>query len=172
MQSRFLEHAKTKPKRIDMPVFEQFSEKRKMLFRLQPDDDGYPPVEVEGLWVRLQPSGLAILDNIPFFAKGLAPGDELSVITVGGETWFDRLAKSGGSSVFRIHAESDQDIYKIREELLDLGLPSEVDSKSKLIAIEVPLATDIRSTLDYLVTNRESQRFDFEEGVLRHSIPE
>ena len=143
----------------------------KMLFRLVPDDDGYPPVAVEGLWVKKLESGNVILDNVPFYAKGIASGDELAVQeNTDGETWFDELVCSDGASVFRIISQVDK-LLRIREDLLDLGLPSEVSLKMCLIAVEVPLAKDIVPVLNYLVSGRESRLFDFEEGVLRHAIP-
>lgn len=148
------------------------SNRQKMLHRLEPDDDGYPPVSVEGLWVRPLDSGTVVLDNIPFYARGVAPGDELAVtVNADGETWFQALARSGGASVFRIHAGNDLEIAKIREELLDLGVPSEVDRNACLIAMEIPAGADIKPVLDYLVLGQESERFDFEEGALRHALP-
>lgn len=144
-----------------------------MLYKLEPDADGCPPIAVEGLWVRMLDSGTVVLDNIPFYARGIAPGDELTVaVNLDGETWFQALAKSGGASVFRIHASSGPEIATIREELLDLGLPSEVDKEACLIALELPVGVDIRPVLDYLVRGQESERFDFEEGVFRHALPD
>ena len=70
--------------------------------------------------------------------------------------------------MFRIHAGTEQEVRDIRAELLDLGVPSEVDIKTRLIAVEVPAHTDIRPILDYLVVGQELKRFDFEEGALRH----
>lgn len=145
---------------------------QKMLYKLESDDDGYPPVSIEGLWVQRLTGGTVVLDNIPFYAKGIAPGDELAVaIEASGDVWFQGLVRSGGASVFRIHASSDAEISKIREELLDLGLPSEVDIGVRLIAVEVPADADIRPVLDYLVLGQEAERFDFEEGALRHALP-
>ena len=156
-----------------MSVPKSFSGRLKMLFPIEPDDDGYPPVAVEGLWVRSLPVGNVVLDNIPFYARGIASGDELSVsVNAKGELWYEQLIKSGGASVFRVHAASDAEIARIREELLDLGIPSEVDSKTRLIALEVPMSSDIRPILNYLVLGQESGRFDFEEGVLRHALPD
>ncbi len=37
----------------------------KVLFRLEKDEDGYPPEEVESLWGILRSEGIE-LDNIPF----------------------------------------------------------------------------------------------------------
>ncbi len=146
--------------------------KQKMLYKLEPDADGYPPISVEGLWVRPLISGTVILDSIPFYARGIAPEDELAVaVNSDGEVWFHALVRSGGASVFRIHADSDADVAKIREELLDLGLPHEVDIKVRVIAVGIPVGSDIRPVLDYLVVGQESERFDFEEGALRHALP-
>ena len=145
----------------------------KMFCRLEPDEDGYPPVSSEGLWVRPMPSGSVILDNIPFYAKGIAPGDELTVtVDADGEAWFHGLVRPSGASVFRIHAASDQEVTGIRADLLSLGLPSETDMRTRLIAVEVPVGADIRRVLDYLVKGQDSERFDFEEGALRHTPPE
>jgi Domain of unknown function (DUF4265) len=156
-----------------MSLLNLYDGKLKMFCRLEPDEDGYPPVSIESLWVRPLILPTVILDNIPFYVKGIAPGDELAVfIDTAGDIWFQSLIKSAGRSVFRIHAENEQQIAKIREKLLELGAPSEVDAKTRLIAVEVPAHADIRPLLDYLVTGQESQRFDFEEGVLRHAIPD
>ena len=158
---------------MSMPASSLSAGKVKMLFRLEPDNDGYPPVSVEGLWVRPLTSGNVVLDNIPFYARGIAPGDELRVSTnAAGESWFESLVKSGGESVFRIHASNEREAAAIREELLELGTPSEVDIKTRLIALEIPLAADIRPVLNYLIVGQESNRFDFEEGALRHAIPD
>lgn len=90
-------------------------DRQKMLYRLEPDEEGYPPVSVEGLWVRPLDSGAVVLDNIPFYARGVAPGDELAVtVDANCETWFEALASSGEASVFRIHAGSDSEIPRIR----------------------------------------------------------
>jgi hypothetical protein len=48
--------------------------KLKILVRLQQDEAGYPPFTVEGIWALRRPSGSLVLDNIPFFDKGIAPG--------------------------------------------------------------------------------------------------
>lgn len=146
----------------------------KVFFRLQQDDDGYPPVAVEGLWAR--PGGTrntVVLDNIPFYARGVAPGDEIEVASdESGRLWFHSLVKSSGSSVFRVYAINGRDVDGIRSDLLGFGLPSEVDLKVRLVAVEVPAAADIRVVLDYLINGQEIERFDFEEGALRHVIPD
>jgi hypothetical protein len=146
--------------------------KQKVLFRLEQDEDCYPPLAVEGLWAARQPNGLLVVDNIPFFAREIAPGDTVMVSVQGDEVWFDRLHAAGGASVFRIRVKDEGDLQKVREELLDLGLPSEVDQQLLLLAVEVPPGIDIGPFLNYLVSNQESERLDFEEAALRHPLPE
>lgn len=148
------------------------AERQKVLFRLEQDEDGYPPFAVEGLWVTRRPDGKLVVDNIPFFAREIAPGDTILAEDHGEETWFNRLHAVAGASVFRIRAKDEADLQRIREELLGLGLPSEVDKQLLLLAVEVPPAVDIRPFLSYLVANQESERFDFEEAALRHPLPE
>lgn len=145
---------------------------QKVLFHLERDEDGYPPFAVEGLWAVRQQNGTFVIDNIPFFARGIAPGDSVFVSVKGEEVWFDHLQAAAGTSVFRIRVKDESDLAKVREELLDLGLPSEVDRKLLLLAVEVPRSADIRPFLGYLVTNQEFGRLDFEEAALRHPLPE
>lgn len=81
------------------------------------------------------------------------------------------IIKAGGGSVFRIHVANDIELLKIREELLDLGMSSEIEQDARLIAVEVPRTTAIEPILNYLILGNEAERFDFEEIVLRHALP-
>ncbi len=149
---------------------ESSSLKEKVQFRLE-QDDGYPPVTVEGIWVRAL-NGVRYVDNIPFYAYGVGPGDQISVKNDSEGLWFDKVVKSSGTSVFRIFAKNRNDIPAIRAALLDLSCPSEVDAKMGLIAVEIPVGVDPVSVLDFLMEGQEIGQFDFEEGVLRHALPE
>ena len=146
----------------------------RVLFSITPDEDGYPPVRVEGLWARRQTNGNIVLDNIPFYAMGVGAGDEVSVkLSPGNKAiWFDSIVKSGGTSVFRIFSKDIHALDQIKMPLLALGCPSEVDEKMGLIAFEVPSGSDIAPVLDFLMSGQSEDRFDFEEGVLRHALPE
>lgn len=53
----------------------------KILFELVQDEDGYPPVGVEGMWGAPLANGNALLDNIPFYARGVSSGDEVRTRT-------------------------------------------------------------------------------------------
>ena len=52
-----------------MSVSEKY---KKMLFNLSQDEDGYPPVSVEGIWVEPTLSGNFRVENVPFYVRELS----------------------------------------------------------------------------------------------------
>ncbi|MFK3817601.1 DUF4265 domain-containing protein [Pseudomonas sp. NPDC089407] len=144
---------------------------KKVLFRLAQDANGYPPASVEGLWAKAVEGGYAI-DNIPFHVYGIAPGDVIVTREEAGETWFAELRQSGGSSVFRIVVRPPETLDQVRAALQDFGCACETEPAVKMLAVEVPPQRSLDTLLYYLLTQREAGLLDFEEGVLRHAIPE
>ncbi|HDS1736184.1 DUF4265 domain-containing protein [Pseudomonas sp. BP8] len=144
---------------------------KKVLFRLEQDAQGYPPASVEGLWAK-QVEGGYLVDNIPFYAYGIAPGDIINTHDEGEHTWFDSLQKSGGASVFRVLAKAPGSLEQVRAALLEFGCPSDAEQAVKMLAVEVPPTIALDTPLYYLLTQREAGTLEFEEGVLRHAIPE
>lgn len=53
---------------------------RKVFFKLEPDDDGYPPVSVESLWAQENQDGTCVIDNIPFYTREATLGDVVDVL--------------------------------------------------------------------------------------------
>ena len=154
-----------------MTNLRKYADHEKILFRLNKDSDGYPPFEVEGLWAKRESDGRLVLDSIPFYAVGVGPGDEISIVaSADGNLWFESLIKSSGVSVFRIHAKDDATVLRVRSKLLDLGCPSEVDAQMGIVAFEVPADKEINSVLEFLMSGQEKEEFDFEEALLRHPI--
>ena len=144
---------------------------KKVLFRLEQDENGYPPASVEGLWAKAVEGGYAV-DNIPFHVYGIAPGDVITTREENGETWFDALRSSSGSSVFRVLVKPPETLDQVRAALQDFGCNCETEQAVKMLAVEVPPQRSLDTLLYYLLTQREAGLLDFEEGVLRHTIPE
>jgi len=142
-----------------------------VLWRLEQDAQGYPPASVEGLWAKPTAAGYQV-DSIPFYAYGIAPGDTISIREDGEQSWFEALQQSGGASVFRIRVKAAGDLEQVRAALADFGCPCEVEQAVKMLAVEVPPARTLDTLLYYLLTQREAGTLDFEEGVLRHAVPE
>ncbi|WP_449434423.1 DUF4265 domain-containing protein [Pseudomonas putida] len=143
---------------------------KKVFFRLEQDETGYPPASVEGLWAKPVEGGYEI-DSIPFYVYGIAPQDLISTRDEGGETWFDALRASGGASVFRVIVKPPETLDQVQAALLDFGCSCEVEQAVRMLAVELPASRSLDTLLYYLITQREAELLDFEEGVLRHAIP-
>lgn len=143
---------------------------KKILFRLEQDAQGYPPASVEGLWAKQVDAGY-LIDSIPFYTYGIAPGDIISVTDEGEQTWFAALHGNGGASVFRIVVKAPGAFEQVRAALSDFGCPCEVEQAVKMLAVHVPPSLSLDTLLYYLLTQREAGSLEFEEGVLRHAIP-
>ncbi|MFJ7006670.1 DUF4265 domain-containing protein [Pseudomonas putida] len=150
---------------------EQNSAYKIVLWRLEQDAQGYPPASVEGLWAKPTATGYQV-DSIPFYAYGIAPGDTICIREDGEQSWFEALLQSGGASVFRVLVKAAGDLEQVRIALEDFGCPCEVEKAVRMLAVEVPPARSLDTLLYYLLTQREAGLLDFEEGVLRHAIPE
>lgn len=51
----------------------------KVHFRMDIDEDGWPPASVESLWAVDLGNGTVRLDNTPWFVRGVASGDIIKV---------------------------------------------------------------------------------------------
>ena len=51
----------------------------KIYFRIEPEEDGFPPISVESMHASPHPEGGYILQNTPFFAEDVALGDRVAV---------------------------------------------------------------------------------------------
>lgn len=113
---------------------------RKLGFPLQPED-GWPPFEIEHLWV--EPIGLRfIVKNSPFFVKNLAYDD---VITAK----FDRngyvrdwsLVSESGNSTIWVILKSASDVL---ERLSAIGCGIEGEPIDDLYSVNVPPGLDMK----------------------------
>ncbi|MCP2275371.1 protein of unknown function (DUF4265) [Nocardia amikacinitolerans] len=63
----------------DRPVTEIRDDHVKVHFRMDIDEKGWPPASVESLWAVDLGDGTARLDNSPWFVRGIASGDIVTV---------------------------------------------------------------------------------------------
>lgn len=146
------------------------AEHKKIVFRLQPDADGYPPVTREGLWAIPLPNGNFVIDNIPFYAGGISAEDEVEAEIVDGELFFKNLLKPSGISTFRLILTDPAVNAQVRAHLESIGCKSEYNQHMGLIAVEIPSDTPIHPFLNYIVEEKGKGALDFEEGALRHAL--
>jgi hypothetical protein len=145
--------------------------RRKMIFELTQDEDGYPPVAAEGIWVEQVDTDLYRLDNIPFYSYGVSFEDVVhGTVNELGELVFVRLHQPSKRSTFRVIVHDQTQVESVRKEIETFGCATEVNKKQQLIAVDVPEEANIRLLLQYLMKSRDNQVCDFEEGVLRRSV--
>jgi hypothetical protein len=145
---------------------------KKVRFELRQDDDGYPPDRWERLWAYEIEPGLYCLDNIPFFAKGISSGDVISIEIRDGELQFKGVVRPSANSVFRIYVADVTDVQSARESFRKLGCESEQSHIPKLFSVEIPGTVSFERVARLLTEGKSSGRWDYEEGVLRHRVPQ
>lgn len=64
----------------------------KVTFKLKMDEDGYPSVGFESVWLKKK-NGLYVLDNIPTYVYGVSKLDEISFHDEHGELIVDGVRK-------------------------------------------------------------------------------
>ena len=136
-----------------------------VFFRLQKDADGYPPVEVESLWAIPREDGFE-LDNIPFYATGVALGDVVSVNSADdGGLEFREVVRRGGHSCYRIWLlrKRPDDPQFTFDELNNLGLKVEIDLNG-LLAVDVPPSVSLDLIDRLLVQEKNSGRWGLQDG--------
>src|ERR1700753_3826510 len=74
----------------------------KVGFKLERDEENYPPADWEWLWASPTQESTFKLDNIPFFAKGVSCGDIIAADQTPSGLIFKELVQPSGHSTVRI----------------------------------------------------------------------
>lgn len=138
----------------------------KILFHLEQDEDGYPPASVESLWALPKGEGLFQVDNIPFFATGVAVGDLVSATPEEGAFRFQDVVQASGHSTLRLAISEAADVPAVRALFEQKGCSVEQSHLPRLIAIDVPPSVPLDSLRPVLIAGQEQGRWDYEEACL------
>ena len=109
--------------------------RNKIYFQLEMDEDGYPPFDVESLWVSTIDKGVGIIDNIPFFVKGIALGDR---VTFDDDFNFVAVEVPANNTTIRVYCPSWEEEVDIKNILKEENCSWELSHLPSLIAINVP----------------------------------
>ncbi len=136
----------------------------KIVFELEPDADGYPPVRREGVWATpsSDDGNVYVLDNIPFYAC-VALGDHVRVRRTNGDLVATELVRASGHGTVRVVAPPDR-LHEIRELARSCGCESEL--AEEMVAIDVPPAADWSRLRAELARQHERDLLDYQEAVL------
>jgi hypothetical protein len=136
----------------------------KVLFRYNESDAG--EYEIESLWALPHPNGYR-LDNIPFYALGVAEGDIVTAQEgLDGELWYGDIVTPSGHSTIRLWFARADDVQGFRNELRALGCTSELSELARLVAVDVPPDVPYASVRARLEQGERDGSFEFEEACL------
>jgi hypothetical protein len=133
----------------------------KLLFRLERDARGWPPVDIEGLWSSQTSSDAYVLYNTPFYAREVALGDVVSATRQGDELFFDKVLKEGGHGTIRVLLKRAAEMESVCARLESFCCELET-AEPRLIAIDVRPDTAVDALLAYLDEEERASRFGYE----------
>jgi hypothetical protein len=140
----------------------------RVLFKLEKEDEDYPPVDYERLWARRLDDGSFEIDNIPFFVRGISAGDVVAAQQENGEeVVFSELLSASGSSTLRIIVFDESHVADVRRRLQELGCSTELNV-SKMLAVDVPAQVDLQAVRSWLMEQQSSGALEFEDACIRH----
>ena len=140
----------------------------KIHFRLEQDEDGYPPVAVESLWAQpgLSP-GEYVIDNVPFFVSEATVGDTVSAQEEDGAHWFSSLISRSRNSLVRIVFFDKSRVEAASEYLIAMGCSTECLREHSLMAVSIPEEVALTDVQAYLQSEADLGSIDYEEPILR-----
>ena len=144
------------------------ADRTKLHFRLDQDEDGYPPVAVESVWSQAAPRpGEYIVDNIPFFTRDATIGDTVRVRDDDGNLWFDGLVGRAANSLIRVVFFDRSAMDGVFRQLESMGCSLEYNGTHRLLAVSIPSGVDLEGVQGYLRAEAEGGKLDYEEAILR-----
>jgi hypothetical protein len=144
----------------------------KVRFRLERDPDGWPPVESEGVWAKPCGGSEYELDNVPWFARGVAFGDRVRVEEdQDGALWVtERVVWSGRYTVRVIplgDGASEPQLQEIIDAFGPLGAECEGGLPSfKIVALDIPPDARLAEIKTILRRGEADGRWGYEEGCI------
>lgn len=142
----------------------------KVVFALQQDEHGYPPVGYEGVWAEPLADGTFRVDNIPFHTYEAAFGDIVSAVEQDGRLMFQNLIKPSGNSLLRVIALRPEVVPELCAGLSKLGCEVErTGNTGSLVAVNVPKEIDYSPVFEFLKRGMDEERWGVEEAVLCHT---
>lgn len=139
----------------------------KILFALEQDEDGYPPVSVESLWATKTPDNFYELDNIPFYAQGVSYKDVVKAEPdAEGALYFEKVIRRSGHSTVRVIVFDLKECDGLQKDIEALGCSWEGSHEPSLFAVDIPPGVDVSSVIKFLQDGLDQDRWDYEEACV------
>jgi hypothetical protein len=144
------------------------SDSVRILFQVEQDPSGYPPVSREEIWCLPLSQDILVVDNIPFYARDISLGDEICVKIEDGSRWFASLVKPSSNTTLRVFVHRQAAAPLVISRLRSFGALTEKMERMDLIAVCLPATTDIAGILAYLDRETDIGSVAFEESSVRY----
>jgi hypothetical protein len=143
-----------------------------VIFPLEVDDDGWPPVDSERMWASVVGADLYRLENTPWFATGVAEGDIVQAKARADGEWpfFVEVAEWSGNCTIRIIPLKDGELMGDQGRVLDLfsalGVTGEGAGSYPIVALTVPPDLELERIKALLVEGEQRGWWGYEEGCV------
>ncbi|MGW0185782.1 DUF4265 domain-containing protein [Streptomyces sp. NPDC003362] len=143
----------------------------KVHFRMEVDEDGWPPASVESLWALDLGDGTVRLDNTPWFVRGVASGDVVRVeVDDEGLRWAGETVQASENCTIRLIVLKDGGSAAARQTVLEtfhrLGTTGEGIEQFRMVALDIPPEADIQRIRKLLEHGDEKGWWHWEEGCV------
>lgn len=139
----------------------------KIKFAVEQDEDGYPPFGAESMWAEPTSNDSYLIQNIPFYAKGVSRGDIVSAWFDGKGLVYNKTFSRSANSTIRAVLFDPSAVDDVVESLDSIGCDHEWHKAFNLVAINVRDEFSYLNLLAYLHSISERGLLDFEEATLR-----
>ena len=145
------------------------SDRLKLTFPLEQDEDGYPPFASEGVWAEDLGDGRFRIDSVPFYVHDLSAEDIVEAMpSPEGGLVYVRTIQPCSNSTLRIILYQESAREQLLNGLRDLGCDYEIGVPTTLIAVNVPETVDATQVLALLSKESDAEKIDYEESAPRY----
>lgn len=144
-----------------------------VVFELEVDDEGWPPVGAERVWAEPLGSDTYRLDNTPWFARNVAADDIVRAVAPNDDLWpvYVETVEWSGNYTIRIIPFPGGALHGSLQAVLDLFTPLGAYGEGAapthpIVALTIPPAADIRGAHALLVQGKDDGWWDYEEGCI------
>ncbi|MFJ2949818.1 DUF4265 domain-containing protein [Streptomyces sp. NPDC087226] len=143
----------------------------KVHFRMEVDEDGWPPASIESLWAVKLGNGTVRLDNTPWFVRGVASGDIIRVeLEDDGVLYARETIQPSQNCTIRLIVLKDEGSAAARQTVLEtfhrLGTTGEGIERFRLVALDVPPEADLPKIRKLLEHGAAKEWWHWEEGCV------
>ncbi len=141
----------------------------KVTFYLNHDEDGYPPVNYESVWLKKNEQGEYELDNIPFYIYGVSKCDVLAFQENKGEFVVSGVLRNNGHSTMRVYMNVEEQKINVISALQLLGGVTNSANASPLFGLDIPPSVSISDIDLFLKDKLDEGILDYEDACLQHT---